>query len=161
QVLRGAPTQVIEITAGFARILLANVAPVPSASGDIESVVIVFHDLTDIRRTERMRRDFVANVSHEFKTPLTSIRGYAATLMAGAKDDPQIALDFLNTIERNAKHLEALVTDLLVLARLESELPSTKESISLRSLIEEQIASRKNALNDHSITTTIECPAID
>ncbi len=75
--------------------------------------MVVFNDLTDIRRTERMRRDFVANVSHEFKTPLTSIRGYTETLLGGAKDDPQIALDFLYTIERNAKHLEALVSDLL------------------------------------------------
>ena len=58
-------------------------------TGAVESVVVVFHDLTDIRRMERMRRDFVANVSHEFKTPLTSIRGYAETLLSGAKDDPK------------------------------------------------------------------------
>jgi two-component system phosphate regulon sensor histidine kinase PhoR len=160
-VLRGSSGSVLEITAGNGKILQANVAPVPSTSGDVESVVVVFHDLTDIRRTERMRRDFVANVSHEFKTPLTSIRGYAETLMAGAKDDPQIASDFLKTIERNAKHLEALVSDLLTLARLEAEVPSTKEEIALRSLIEEQIVSRKSALHDQELNVTIECPVTD
>ena len=110
---------------------------------------------------ERMRRDFVANVSHEFKTPLTSIRGYAETLMAGAKDDPKIAADFLKTIERNAHHLEVLVRDLLTLARLEAEVPSTREQVPLRPLIEEQIASRKSALDDQNIAVVIECQSIE
>jgi len=157
EVAEGGSAQTLEISAGSGRILQANVAPVPSAAGGIESVVVVFHDLTDIRRTERMRRDFVANVSHEFKTPLTSIRGYAETLMSGAKDDPKIAADFLKTIERNAQHLEALVSDLLTLARLEAEVPSTKEHIPLRALIEEQIATRKNALRLQELTVLIEC----
>jgi two-component system phosphate regulon sensor histidine kinase PhoR len=161
EVLRGAPANILEISAGNGRILQANVAAVPAATGGLESVVVVFHDLTDIRRMERMRRDFVANVSHEFKTPLTSIRGYAETLMSGAKDDPKIAGDFLKTIERNAQHLEVLVSDLLTLARLEAEVPSTKEQITLRSLIEEQVASRKNPLQDREIHVVIDCPAIE
>jgi two-component system phosphate regulon sensor histidine kinase PhoR len=158
-VLRGGAAQVLEITMN-GQVLQANVAPVPSAAGGIESVVVVFHDLTDIRRTERMRRDFVANVSHEFKTPLTSIRGYAETLMSGAKDDPEIAVDFLKTIERNSKYLESLVSDLLTLARLEAEVPSTKEQITLRSFIDEQLSSRKNALREQDLHVSIECPAI-
>jgi two-component system phosphate regulon sensor histidine kinase PhoR len=160
-VLRGEPAQVIEISGGSGRVLQANVAPVPNASHEIEGVVVVFHDLTEIRRMERMRRDFVANVSHEFKTPLTSIRGYAETLMSGAKDDPQIAGDFLKTIERNAQQLEVLVSDLLTLARLEGEVPSTKEPLSVRSLIEEQIATRKNALRERDVSVTLDCPDID
>jgi two-component system phosphate regulon sensor histidine kinase PhoR len=161
EVFRGASATVLEIMTGNGRILQANVAAVPAMSGGVESVVVVFHDLTDIRRMERMRRDFVANVSHEFKTPLTSIRGYAETLMSGAKDDPQIAMDFLRTIERNAQHLEVLVSDLLTLARLEAEVPSTKEQIAVLSLIQEQVASRKNALEDRNIDVTIHCSAIE
>src|SRR5262252_4810393 len=161
EILRSGPAHVVEIPAAGNRILQANVAPVPGGSGGIESVVVVFHDLTDIRRIERMRRDFVANVSHEFKTPLTSIRGYAETLISGAKDDPQIAFDFLRTIERNAQHLEILVSDLLTLARLEAEVPSTKEQIELRPLIEEQIASRMNPLQDRGVQVTIDCPDIE
>jgi PAS domain S-box-containing protein len=106
-ILRGEPMQTLEFTAGNNRVLQANVSPVTNAAGAIDSAVVVFLDLTDIRRAERMRRDFVANVSHEFKTPLTSIRGYTETLLSGAKDDPNIAVDFLNTIQRNAQHLEA------------------------------------------------------
>ena len=99
---------------------------------------MVFHDLTNIKRTERMRRDFVANVSHEFKTPLTSIRGYAETLLTGALADRKIATDFVRTIERNAQHLETLVSDLLTLARIESELPAKQEIVNVKSVVDER-----------------------
>ena len=159
-VLAGEPVQTLEITAGNNRVLQANVAPVTNAAGVVNSAVVVFHDFTEIRRGERMRRDFVANVSHEFKTPLTSIRGYTETLLAGAKDDPKIAPDFLRIIERNAQHLSALVSDLLVLARLEAEVPATKEQFDLAVVVREQIASRKNALVERSIELSMDCPAI-
>jgi two-component system phosphate regulon sensor histidine kinase PhoR len=159
-VLAGESVQTLEITAGNNRVLQANVAPVTNAGGVVNSAVIVFHDFTEIRRAERMRRDFVANVSHEFKTPLTSIRGYTETLLAGAKDDPKIAPDFLRIIERNAQHLSALVSDLLVLARLEAEVPATKEQFDLAVVIREQIASRKNALVERSIEVSMDCPVI-
>jgi two-component system, OmpR family, phosphate regulon sensor histidine kinase PhoR len=159
-VLRGGPPQTFEITAGNNKIFQANVAPVTNVHGHIESAVVVFNDLTDIRRTERMRRDFVANVSHEFKTPLTSIRGYTETLLSGAKDDPSIAVDFLSTIERNAQHLEALVRDLLMLARLEAEVPATREQFDLKILIDEQIASRAKSIRERDIHVSLECQPI-
>src|SRR5215467_12353820 len=157
-VLAGQNIQTLEVNAGQNRVLQANVAPVTNAAGTVTSAVAVFHDLTEIRRSERMRRDFVANVSHEFKTPLTSIRGYTETLLSGAKDDPHIATDFLKTIERNAQHLEALVSDLLVLAKLEAELPTNKEEFDLSGVIKEQISSRKGALTDRKIQVSMECP---
>ncbi len=160
-VLDGGPAQVIEITAANGRVLQANVAPVSNASGEVDSVVAVFHDLTGIRRAETMRRDFVANVSHEFKTPLTSIRGYAETLLSGAKDDPKIAADFLRTIERNAGHLEALVSDLLTLGKLEAEVPATKERFDLKPLIDEQVASRMKTFRERDIQVRVECPALE
>src|SRR6516225_8715182 len=149
--------RLLEIDAGNNRVLQANVAPVTNAFGNVDSVVVVFNDLTDIRRTERMRRDFVANVSHEFKTPLTSIRGYTETLLSGAKDDPKIVVDFLATIERNAQHLEALVSDLLTLAKLEAEVPSKREQFELKQLIDEQISSRAKTLQEGEIHVVIEC----
>ena len=157
-VLAGAPVQTLEIATGNNRILQANVSPVTNAAGAVDSAVVVFHDLTEIRRAERMRRDFVANVSHEFKTPLTSIRGYTETLLSGAKDDPAIALDFLNTIQRNAQHLETLVVDLLTLARLETEVPSIKDPINLRSMIDELVASRQNAIQERDLHVALDCP---
>jgi len=81
--------------------------------------VVSFLDVTEVRRLERVRRDFVANVSHELKTPLTSVRGFAETLL---EDDPPEGLrrDFLSSIRSNTLRLQQLVDDLLDLSRLES-----------------------------------------
>lgn len=82
-------------------------------------VVVVLHDVTDLRRLERVRRDFVANVSHELKTPLTSIKGYVETLQYGAKDDADVLDRFLKKIDNNVGRLVALVQDILSLASIE------------------------------------------
>ena len=84
-------------------------------------VVVVLHDITEVRRLERIRRDFVANVSHELKTPLTSIRGYVETLLDGALEDPGHNTRFLEKIDTNVKRLNHLVLDLLSLARIEEQ----------------------------------------
>ncbi|MEO5799735.1 MAG: ATP-binding protein [Gemmatimonadales bacterium] len=81
--------------------------------------VLVLHDLTTIRRLEAVRRDFVANVSHELKTPLTSISGYAETLVEGGVE-PATQRRFLETIRNNAQRMHRLVDDLLDLSRIES-----------------------------------------
>ena len=159
-VLAGGPTEIVELTTGTGRVLQANVAPVANTSGTADSAVVVFHDLTNIKRTERMRRDFVANVSHEFKTPLTSIRGYAETLLTGALSDRKIATDFVRIIERNAQHLESLVRDLLTLARIESELPTTMEAVNLKSVVDEQVARRQATLVERKVDVFNECAPI-
>jgi two-component system, OmpR family, phosphate regulon sensor histidine kinase PhoR len=84
-----------------------------------QGAVVVMHDLTEIRRLETMRRDFVANVSHELKTPLTSIAGYADTL-ADPGIDAATRQQFLATILANARRMQRLVDDLLDLSRIES-----------------------------------------
>jgi len=81
--------------------------------------VLVLHDLTEVRRLEAVRRDFVANVSHELKTPLTSISGYAETLADGGVD-PATTKRFLATIVSNAARMQRLVDDLLDLSRIEA-----------------------------------------
>jgi two-component system, OmpR family, phosphate regulon sensor histidine kinase PhoR len=96
------------------RVLLMNARPLPSGGA-----VLVIHDLTQVRRLEAMRRDFVANVSHELKTPLTSISGYAETLLADAPD-PETTRRFLATIVANTGRMQRLVDNLLDLARLEA-----------------------------------------
>ena len=85
-----------------------------------EGVVIVLHDMTNVRRLERVRRDFVANVSHELKTPLTAIKGYVETLLGGAMEDPATNTRFLQKIDKNVARLSNLVQDILSLARIES-----------------------------------------
>jgi two-component system phosphate regulon sensor histidine kinase PhoR len=148
--LEGVEASAIEVTTGKGKVLLAKAAPVRALTGDLELAVVVFHDLTEIRRAERMRKDFVANVSHEFKTPLTSIMGYAETLLSIEGDDPALRQEFLSAIERNGKLLRALVEDLLVLASLESEFPVEKIRFNAQEFIDDQVQSKKqlfSALN--------------
>lgn len=83
--------------------------------------VIVLHDVTVLNRLEAARRDFVANVSHELKTPITSIKGFVETLLDGALDDRDSARRFLATIGKQAARLDALIEDLLKLSRVEQE----------------------------------------
>jgi signal transduction histidine kinase len=99
------------------RVLLVNARPL---GGD--GTMLVLHDLTELRRLENVRRDFVANVSHELKTPLTSISGFTETLLADAPDAPdaETSRRFLGIILGNARRMQRLVDDLLDLSRIEA-----------------------------------------
>jgi two-component system, OmpR family, phosphate regulon sensor histidine kinase PhoR len=112
-VLQGRPVQDRELEVD-GRAILMNGRPLPSGGA-----VLVIHDLTEIRRLEAVRRDFVANVSHELKTPLTSISGYAETLLTDTPD-PDTTRRFLGTILENARRMQRLVDDLLDLSRIEA-----------------------------------------
>ncbi len=92
-------------------------------------IVAVFHDVTRIRELERVRREFVANVSHELKTPLTSIMGFVETLKEGAIEDEKNRKKFLQIIEEHALKLGQLIEDLLVLSKLESGKQETHHQI--------------------------------
>lgn len=84
-------------------------------------VLLILRDITEARRLDDMRRDFVANVSHELKTPVTAVQGFAETLLAGALNDPDEARRFVEIMKREADRLADLVRDLLMLARLEGD----------------------------------------
>jgi two-component system phosphate regulon sensor histidine kinase PhoR len=84
-------------------------------------VVLVMHDTTELRRLESLRREFMANVSHELKTPLSSIKAYTETLRDGALRDPDTAQRFLSHIEEQSERLHRLIMDMLMLARIESD----------------------------------------
>ncbi|MBU2572846.1 MAG: PAS domain S-box protein, partial [Elusimicrobia bacterium] len=88
--------------------------------GLVKGCVLVAHDVTELKKAERMRKEFVANVSHELKTPLTAIKGNIETLIGGAVDDRAHRGEFLNSVLRQAERLEGLVNDLLRLSSLES-----------------------------------------
>ncbi len=86
----------------------------------VRGAVLVFHDITNLRKLERVRQDFVANVSHELKTPLAAIKATVETLLDGALQDPQHNVRFLERVRENAERLHRLVHDLLTLGRIES-----------------------------------------
>jgi two-component system, OmpR family, phosphate regulon sensor histidine kinase PhoR len=99
--------------------------------------VLVLHDITELRRLERVRRDFVANVSHEFKTPLTAIQGFAETLLGGALDDNDNRRRFVEIIREHAARLARLTDDLLTLSRIEAgKLELRMQPVSVTDLVE-------------------------
>ncbi len=133
----------------------AGRAPSEKPSG----AVVVLHDVTELRRLERVRQDFVANVSHEFKTPLTAIQGFAETLLAGALDDPENNRRFLEIIRNHAIRLARLTNDLLKLARIEAgKLELEFSSVGLLELIEGCTETTLLKANRKEITLEISVP---
>jgi two-component system phosphate regulon sensor histidine kinase PhoR len=103
------------------KILQAHGTSLRDAAGTNIGVLIVLHDVTHLRRLEHLRRDFVANVSHELKTPVTSIKGFVETLLAGAIQEPENAEKFLRIIARQTDRLNEIINDLLSLSRIEQD----------------------------------------
>ena len=101
------------------RHLLVSATGLRDGRGGEVGALLVLQDVTELRRLERVRSDFIANVSHELRTPVTSIKGYAETLLGDARDDPESRERFLEIIARQADRLAALVEDILSLARFE------------------------------------------
>lgn len=112
----------LSIRTGFnQRTYMVSAAPIFSDTGMLRGTTLLFNDISELKRLEKMRKDFVANVSHELKTPLTSIRGFSETLLDGAKEVPELRDQFLDIIQKEATRMQMLVEDLLELSRLERE----------------------------------------
>ncbi|HEY8086846.1 MAG TPA: ATP-binding protein [Polyangiaceae bacterium] len=104
--------------------------------GDDGGLLFVFVDVTEVRRLESLRRDFVANASHELRTPVAAVRSATETLRNGALDDPGAAIRFVDIIDRNAARLQSLVEDMLELSKLESnEFKLKRERVELASVV--------------------------
>jgi len=120
QALPGGEEVTGEVEVGTVRRRSFSVTAAPVHAVETKSAVLVLHDITELRRLERVRRDFVANVSHEFKTPLTAIQGFAETLLGGALDDKDNRTRFVEIIREHAQRLARLTDDLLKLSRIEA-----------------------------------------
>ena len=106
--------------------------------GGEAALVLVAQDVTEMRRLEGLRREFVGNVSHELKTPLTSIQGLVETLLGGALEDPAHNRRFVTLIEEDAKRLARLIDDLLELSQIESKaIPLQVKPVDVRTLLAE------------------------
>jgi two-component system phosphate regulon sensor histidine kinase PhoR len=97
-----------------------NILPIRNINRLIHSVIVVLYDISEIKRLEQVRTEFVANVSHELKTPITSIRGFAETIVDGTIEDKDTTLEFIKIIYKEADRLSKLVHDLLELSKIES-----------------------------------------
>jgi two-component system, OmpR family, phosphate regulon sensor histidine kinase PhoR len=126
-----------EIVVGTVRPRSFAVTAAPVQASSHKGAVLVLHEITDLRRLERVRQDFVANVSHEFRTPLTAIQGFAETLLAGALDDPANRRRFVEIIREHSMRLARLTQDLLKLSRIEAgQLKLDFRPVSVTQLIE-------------------------
>jgi two-component system phosphate regulon sensor histidine kinase PhoR len=115
--------------------LMTTAAPF-SLKGEVSGVVLAFHDITRLKQLEDIRTDFVANVSHEIRTPITAIKGFAETLLEGAINDRENAHRFLEAIKNHSERLNSLVNDLLTLSRIElGDIKITKEVVDVDDVV--------------------------
>jgi two-component system phosphate regulon sensor histidine kinase PhoR len=157
RVLHGEPRVEAEIVTGTLRqhFFAATVAAVHA--GETTGAVVVLHDVTDLRKLERVRRDFVANVSHEFKTPLTAIQGFAETLLGGAIDDPQNRGRFLEIILEHSRRLARLTDDLLKLSQMDADrLELDVRGVEVAQLVESCVETSQHRAVERNLRISVE-----
>lgn len=138
-----------------------NASPLLSSGRDgelVEGAVAVIHDITELERLESVRRDFVSNVSHELKTPLTAIHGYVETLLDAGPIDGPTRGRFLRKIRRQSNRLGALVSDLLTLSRIESSTEPPERVLDLRTAAGEVLNLLGPASEERGLELVAEFP---
>ena len=139
--------------------LQINAAAIFTDQARRQGTVLVFHDLTRLKQLENARQEFVANVSHELRTPLSLIKGYVETLLDGARDNPETATRFLQTIDRNADRLKLLIEDLLTISELESgRVQLNLRPIALAPIAAEVLEDFKGRAAAKSVTLVNQAP---
>ncbi len=130
-------------------------APYFNQTHDLRGAVLVFHDVTEFKRLEQMRKDFVANVSHELRTPITSIKGFAETMLEDELDRP-LEQRFLSIIHKESHRLQLLIQDLLDLSKLEkADFHLNYQTIHIDGLIRESVEMAKVQAKEKNIDLTI------
>ncbi len=160
QVLAGESRVESEIVTGTLRqhFFAATVASV--LAGENSGAVIVLHDITALRKLERIRRDFVANVSHEFRTPLTAIQGFAETLITGAVNDPNNRDRFLAIILDHSRRLARLTEDLLRLSEMDAErLELEIRRVVVSQLVESCYETAQRRATEKGLNLSLQLPA--
>lgn len=139
------------------KILRIYVNPIIAATKEILGSIVVIQDVTQIRKLEQMRSDFVSNVSHELKTPLTSIKGFVDTLKNGAIHQPDTAMRFLDIIDIESDRLYRLINDILLLSEIESmDREPEQTAVEVSSVIEEVVDILEFRANDKGLKLITE-----
>ncbi|WP_042459623.1 two-component system histidine kinase PnpS [Neobacillus dielmonensis] len=133
--------------------------PIMGKNNVWKGVLVVFHDITELKNLELMRKDFVANVSHELKTPVTSIKGFSETLLDGAMNNQETLESFLSIILKESDRLQSLIQDLLELSKLESHsFTLNKQELNLHQLLEEVVTLLSGKAKTKNISLDLICP---
>ena len=133
-----------------------SVIATPLSGDGSEGVLLMLHDLSNLRQIEKTRREFVSNVSHELRSPLASIKALTESLQDGAVDEPEVAADFMERIQRDVARMGSLVDDLLALSRLESgQTPLDLGPLDLRALTDDLVDSYSTHSNGVRIEQTM------
>ncbi|MEI8313324.1 MAG: ATP-binding protein, partial [Verrucomicrobiota bacterium] len=123
------------------------------------AVLVVFHDVTAIRNLEARQRELLANVSHEFRTPLTIINGYVETLMDGALADPEMARRSLDAIHKNSRRLALLIDDLLTMSRLEERARLLEfQPVDLRRVLGQVLENLEPSITERGAQVVVDWP---
>ncbi|GAT32116.1 two-component system, OmpR family [Terrimicrobium sacchariphilum] len=131
----------------------------PRGQGRPPGAVIVFHDVTKVRNLESVRREFVANVSHEFRTPLAIINGYIETLLDGALDDRPMAEKSLKVMYKNGQRLTLLIEDLMTISKMEHRSAMLEfRPLDLREVFRKILHRLQSAVAERNAQVTIDCP---
>jgi len=141
-------------------ILNTQCTPLRNAGDERIGTLVVLNDVTKMRHLENVRRDFVANVSHEIKTPLTAIKGFVETILNSSGEDPETLLKFLKIINKHADRLGTIIEDLLSLARLEQQDGSSKNNLvnrNVRDIIDTAVQIVKSKADEKKIDLKITC----
>lgn len=129
------------------KILDLNIIPVKNRVTQEQDLIVLLYDTTEIRRLEKVRTDFVANASHELRTPITALKGFAETLLDGAMNDPKVLKDFLQIINKEATRLDSIVHDILQISKLEQRaVPLDVEKVNVGELVREVLQILKQKL---------------
>lgn len=127
-------------------------APILDQDDKLKGVVLVFHDITDLKKLEQMRKDFVANVSHELKTPVTSLKGFAETLLDGAMENKAFRTRFLTIIHDESDRLQSLIQDLLDLSKMEQKhFALSWQKVNIQDVVEDSVLMTKNKADNKGI----------
>ena len=121
-------------------------------SAELENVIVIMRDYTEVKKSQDLRSDFVANVSHELKTPLTSIKGFLEVIESSAKDDPQMQKKSIKIMQTQANKMQILIDDLLMLNRIEQqEHIKLRDGVSINEVLKEVISNCTELANEKSI----------
>jgi len=142
------------------RHFVVHVSPLFYKGRELSGLVAIFHDITQLKKLEQVRKDFVANISHELKTPITAIQGFAETLLEGALDDREHALKFLETIRANSERINTLVDDLMTISKIEMGVFTiTKKPVEINEVVNSVMTMLEEQAKEKNLAMTLSIPS--